>query len=132
MHAFPHARSPRVLARLLEAVAAGHRRNRALAELLDLEPPVLRSYLLAAEWLGLVTLADEPTLTREGLRIVYARGRRADAFHAVLAAHPVLGPLMPGLDPDVLAGLVHRSDPSLAPATVRRRALALQIGRAHV
>lgn len=126
MHAFPHARSPRVLTRLLEAVAAGHRRARTLAELLDVEPPVLRSYLLAAEWLGLLSLGEEPALTHDGLRLLYARARRAQVFGELLVAHATLGPLMPGLDVDALSLLVHRSDPTLAPATVRKRALALR------
>ncbi|MDP2307058.1 MAG: hypothetical protein Q8P18_13625 [Pseudomonadota bacterium] len=128
MLTFPHATSPRVLTRLLEQVAAGHRRQRALGEVLGIEAPVLRSYLLAASWLRLLDLDDEPTLTRAGLAYVYAGARRPLVLAATIAAHPVLGPLGThgpiGLDE--LARAVSATDPSLAPRTVRKRALALR------
>jgi hypothetical protein len=128
MLTFPHATSPRMLTRLLEQVAAGHRRSRALGEVLDVEPPVLRSYLLAADWLGLLDLNDEPSLTPAGLTYVYAGARRPQAFAAILAAHRVLGPLVADgpIGPDALVEVVARNDPSLAPRTVRKHALALR------
>jgi len=128
MLTFPHATSPRMLTRLLEQVAAGHRRQRALGEVLGIEAPVLRSYLLAASWLGLLDLDDEPVLTRAGLVYIYAGARRHQALAATIAAHPVLGPL--GADgpigADELARAVSAADPALAPRTVRKRALALR------
>ncbi|MES2638856.1 MAG: hypothetical protein V4850_05220 [Myxococcota bacterium] len=128
MLTFPHATSPRMLTRLLEQVAAGHRRQRALGEVLGIEAPVLRSYLLAASWLGLLDLDDEPVLTRAGLAYIYAGARRHQVLAATIAAHPVLGPL--GADgpigADELARAVSAADPALAPRTVRKRALGLR------
>ncbi len=128
MLSFPLATSPRVLTRLLEQVAAGHRRQRALGEVLELEAPILRAYLLAAEWLGLLDLADEPVLTRDGLAYVYAGARRPQALAATILAHPVLGPLGRAgpIGPDALARVVTHADPSLPPRAVRKRALALR------
>jgi hypothetical protein len=128
MLTFPHATSPRMLTRLLEQVAAGHRRQRALGEVLGIEAPVLRSYMLAASWLGLLDLDDEPVLTRAGLAYIYAGARRHQVLATTIAAHPVLGPL--GADgpigADELARAVSAADPALAPRTVRKRALALR------
>ncbi|MDP2313316.1 MAG: hypothetical protein Q8P41_10455 [Pseudomonadota bacterium] len=128
MLTFPHATSPRVLTHLLEQVAAGHRRQRALGEVLALEAPILRSYLLAAEWLGLLDLTDEPALTRAGLAYVYAGARRHQVLAATIATHPVLGPLVKHglIGPDALARVVAAEDPSLTLRTVRKRALALR------
>lgn len=128
MPSFPHATSPRLLTRLCEQIAAGHRRQRALGEVLGVEAPVLRSYLLAAEWLGLVDLTDEPTLTRPGLAYVYAGARRPTVLAAHVAKHPELGPL--GKDGPIgvfeLERLVRRDDPALGPRAVRKRALGLR------
>ncbi len=128
MPSFPHATSPRILTRLVEQVAAGHRRQRALAEVLGIEVPVLRSYLLAAEWLGLVDLGDEPTLTRAGLAYVYAGARRGVVLAERVAAHPVLGPFAAAgpIGLDELARIVVADEPSLAPRAVRKRALGLR------
>lgn len=128
MPSFPNATSPRLLTRLCEQIAAGRRRPRALAEVLGVEATVLRSYLFAAEWLQLVDLDDEPTLTRAGLAYVYAGARRATVLAAQLAAHPLLGPLQKdgpvGLSE--LEDVVRIDDPDLRPRAVRKRALALR------
>lgn len=128
MPSFPNATSPRVLTRLVEQIAAGHRRQRALAEVLGIETTVLRSYLLAAEWLGLVDLGDEPTLTRAGLAYAYAGARRGAVLAERIAAHPTLGPLVARgpVGPEELAEIVIREEPSRAPRTVRKRALGLR------
>ncbi|MFN7146264.1 MAG: hypothetical protein ACK4YP_21000, partial [Myxococcota bacterium] len=128
MPSFPNATSPRVLTRLVEQIAAGHRRQRALAEVLGIETTVLRSYLLAAEWLGLVDLGDEPTLTRAGLAYAYAGARRGTVLAERIAAHPALGPLVARgpVSLDELTELVIREEPSLPPRTVRKRALGLR------
>ncbi len=125
---FPHATSPRVLTRLVEQVAAGHRRQRALAEVLGVEATVLRGYLLAAEWLGLLDLSDEPALTRAGLRFVYAGARRPTVLAEQITAHPTLGPLATRgpIGVDELVRVVLADEPGLAPRTVRKRALALR------
>jgi hypothetical protein len=128
MPAFPLATSPRTLGRLIDQVAAGYRRQRGLAEALGLEAPVLRSYLLAAEWLGLLKLEEEPALTAAGLAYAYAGVRRGGVLAEALAVHPELGPLLAAgpVGADELASLVLADEPGLSPRAVRRRALALR------
>ncbi len=130
MLSFPLATRPRVLTRLLEQVAAGHRRSRALAEGLGLETTVLRAYLLAAEWLGLLELGEEPTLTADGLACVYAGRRRAQVLARIIQTHPALaGIRRPGeaLTADDLVRATLQIQPTLKPAAARRHARSLRL-----
>lgn len=125
MPSFPNATSPRLLTRLIEAVATGRRRTRALTEALGIEPPVLRSYLFAAAWLGLVDLGDDPVLTRLGLRFRFARARRWQVLREALTEHPLTLLLAQSHVETVdLVPLVH--DPEHSARTDRRRALELR------
>lgn len=123
----PSATNPRILGRVLEQVAAGHRRPRALAEVLGMEVRALQSYLVAAEWLGFLSLEGEPALTRGGLEYVYAGTRRPAVFADVVRAHPFfrdLGEGAPALD--ALANAIRATDPELSTLSARRRAGALR------
>ncbi|MFZ5477498.1 MAG: hypothetical protein ACOZNI_12050, partial [Myxococcota bacterium] len=127
MLAFASAHNPRQLTRVLEQVAAGTRRPKAIATALGMEQRLVAAYLAVGQWLGLLTLDGEPALTRDGLAFVYAGKGRPQAWAGVLRAHPFLvrlGPDLPGVD--AIAEALTREDPSLSARAARRRAAGLR------
>ena len=63
----PNANNPRLLQRLVRLVASGIRKQRALAEVLQVELRTVHYYTQAGEWLGLLATDKEVTLTRQGV-----------------------------------------------------------------
>jgi hypothetical protein len=129
MPVFANATNPRLLTRLLEQVAAGTRRSRAIAEVLGVEVRIAQAYLLVAGWLRLTAGDEDAVLTPSGLDYVYGGRRRAAILKRIVAGHPVLGPLSPaGAAPtlDALADAFTREDPRLPPTVARKRAAAIR------
>jgi hypothetical protein len=123
------AERPRVLARVLEQVAAGNRRTRGLAEALDLEPRTVGAYLDAGAWLGLLDLDHEPGLTRAGLTWAYAGRARARTWAGIVRAHPFARRIAPdGQAPtvDSIARALQEESPDLPASETRKRAVALR------
>ncbi|MEN9787028.1 MAG: hypothetical protein RLZZ299_2292 [Pseudomonadota bacterium] len=123
------AERPRVLARVLEQVAAGNRRTRGLAEALDLEPRTVGAYLDAGAWLGLLDLDHEPGLTRAGLRWAYAGRGRARTWAGIVRAHPFARRAAPdGQAPtvDSIARILQEDAPDVPHSETRKRAVALR------
>lgn len=129
MRAFPPPTTPRQLMRVLDRVAAGTRRPRALAEALDIPVLEVEGTLAAAEWLGLVRHEQELQLTTEGLQCCLAGPRRPGVYGDVVRAHPVLGALLPQLgdaDPQPLVDAVRRLAPTLDGREAARTARGLR------
>ena len=68
----PNANNPRLLLRVLSMVAAGIRRPRALAEILEVEIRTVHYYTQACEWLGLLSFDTEVHLTERGMELAFA------------------------------------------------------------
>ncbi len=118
---------PRVLARVLEQVAAGNRRPRGLAEALDLEPRVIAAYLTVGAWLGVLDLEDDPGLTRAGLAWVCAGRRRAQAWSEVVRGHAFARRVSPDGAPPSLDAVVQgfrAESPEITILEARKRAVA--------
>jgi hypothetical protein len=126
----PSANNPRLVARLLEAVAAGVRSSRGLQEALGVELRTVQYYTHAAEWLGLLEAEGEAQLTTLGLEFVYAGRQRPRVWARAIWATPFIADLMQGRTTlpaiDELSAAVSRAEPDLAPATVQRRASAVR------
>ena len=129
MAPFPTLADPRLLVRVVDQVAAGNRRARGLAEVLDVEVRLVDQSLRAARWLGFLKPGDDLALSDDGLRLEYAGSRRARVYAEVVRAHPFLGPLLPlvgPIDMDGMTAAVRGVDPALTPVTARRRAGVLR------
>ena len=127
----PNANNPRLLMRLVGLIAAGLRRPRALAEVLEVEVRTVHYYTQAAAWLGLVHGVHEVQLTRHGLALAFAEPRRrlTHYAHAVwrtpAARDLLLGQSeMPGTE--TVVAWIQAHDPELAESTARRRASAIR------
>lgn len=123
MAPFPPPTDPRLLMRVLEGVATGVRRPRALAERLEVEGGRVQAAVDAAMWLGLLDDAHDLVLTADGLAFAYAGRERGTVWSEIVRRHPVLGPLVPEAGPlesDRLYAWVARAGPGLSPAQVRR------------
>lgn len=72
----PEANNPRMVMRLVGLVAAGLRRPRAIAEIMEIEQATVDNYTHAAVWLGLVEGSHELQLTRHGLALAFAEPRQ--------------------------------------------------------
>ena len=127
----PNANNPRLLMRLVGLVAAGLRRPRALAEVLEVEVRTVHYYTQAATWLGLLHGVHEVQLTRHGLAMAFAepRQRRRHYAHAVWRT-PAARDLLLGRktmpDAQAIAAWIQERDPELAETTARRRASAIR------
>jgi len=127
----PNANNPRLLMRLVGLVAAGLRRPRALAEVLEVEVRTVHYYTQAAAWLGLLQGVHEVQLTRHGLALAFAepRQRRRHYAHAVWRT-PAARDLLLGRktmpDTEAIAEWIQEHDPDLAESTARRRASAIR------
>lgn len=129
--AVPNANSPQLLTHLLEMIARGVRSTRGLQEALGIEPRTVRYYLQAAAWLGFAEDGDEARLTPPGLAYVYGGPARRELYADAVAQQPFVVDLLRrtgGRRPsrDVVEAEIARTDPTLAPATVTRRASAIR------
>lgn len=123
MAPFPPPTDPRLLTRVLEGVATGVRRPRALAERLEVEGRRVQAAVDAAHWLGLLDDPHELVLTADGLAFAYAGRERGAVWSNIVRRHPVLGPLVPEAGPlesERLYAWVARAEPGLSAAQVRR------------
>jgi hypothetical protein len=127
----PNANNPRLLMRLVGLIAAGLRRPRALAEVLEVELRTVHYYTQAAAWLGLVQGLSEVQLTRHGLALAFAepRHRLRHYAHAVWRT-PAARDLLLGReempDAETVTDWIREQDPELAESTARRRASSIR------
>jgi hypothetical protein len=129
--ALPNANSPQLLTHLLETVARGVRSVQGLEEALGVDRRTVLYYLQAGEWLGLLTGEDPPLLSPEGLGYVYGGVQRARLYSRAVAHQPFVRELLArsgGRSPSAVAleGAIAAADPTLAAATVKRRASAVR------
>lgn len=129
--AIPNANSPQLLTHLLELTSRGLRTGRGLQEALGVDGRTVRYYLQAAVWLGFLRDEPDPVLTPEGLAYVYGGARRRALWAEAVEGQPFITRLRErhgGVLPagEALAEAIAQEDPSLAPATVGRRASALR------
>lgn len=127
----PNANNPQLLIRLVGLVAAGIRRPRALAEVLEIEVRTVHYYTQAAAWLGLLDGVKELQLTRHGLELAFAEPQhrlrhfaaavwRNDAARELLQGRPALP------SREDIAAWITAQDPELAASTALRRASAVR------
>lgn len=127
----PSANSPQLLTRMLEVVGRGVRSTRGLQEALAVQPQTVRAYAQAGEWLGLLETAGGCWLTQLGLEYVYAGRQRSYVYSRAVWSNPFAAELLvasEGRRPtlEVVRAAIARSEPELAPATVRRKASAIR------
>jgi len=127
----PNANNPRLLLRLVGFVATGIRRAGPLAELLEVELRTVHYYTQAAEWLGLLEVEGELRLTPRGLALAFSEPEAQKQLYAeAVWSNPLAALVMGARDAlptaDEIAVLVAHREPTLAPATARRRASALR------
>ena len=127
----PNANNPRLLQRLVRLVASGIRKQRALADVLQIELRTVHYYTQAGEWLGLLATDKEVHLTPRGVEFAFAEARQRPKLyaHAVWSV-PLVQALLSGRgdlpDTDVIASFILENEPSMAPRTARRRATSLR------
>lgn len=127
----PNAHSPQLLTRLLEMVARGVRTPRGLQETLGVDGRTVQHYTHAGEWLGLLATGEDTWLTPLGLELVYAGSDRPAVYARAVRAVPFVQGLV-GVHParaptrQEIERAVARDAPDLAPATVERRARAVE------
>jgi len=127
----PNANNPRLLMRLVGLIAAGLRRPRGLADVLEVELRTVHYYTQAATWLGLVQGVNELQLTRHGLALAFAepRDRLRHFAHAVWRT-PAARDLLLGRtempDTETIAAWVREHDPELSESTVLRRVSSIR------
>ena len=71
----PNANNPRLLQRLVRLVASGIRKQRALADVLQVELRTVHYYTQAGEWLGLLDTDREVHLTPRGVEFAFAEAK---------------------------------------------------------
>jgi len=127
----PNANNPRLLQRLVRLVASGVRKQRALAEVLQVELRTVHYYTQAGEWLGLLDTDQEVHLTPRGVEYAFAEPRQRTRLYALAVwSVPLVQALLTGRseipEPDVIASFIRQHEPDMAPRTARRRATALR------
>lgn len=127
----PNANNPRLLQRLVRLVASGIRKQRALAEVLQIELRTVHYYTQAGEWLGLLATDKEVHLTPRGVEFAFAETRRRPKLYAqAIWSIPLVQALLSGRGDlpttDVIASFILENEPSMSPRTARRRATALR------
>lgn len=127
----PNANNPQLLIRLVGLVAAGIRRPRALAEVLEVELRTVHYYTQAAAWLGLMDGVNELQLTRHGLELAFAEPQhRLRHFAAAVWRNEVALELLMGRQEmpskEDIAQWIRGEEPDLADSTALRRASALR------
>jgi len=127
----PNANNPRLLQRLVRLVASGIRKQRALAEVLQVELRTVHYYTQAGEWLGLLATDREVHLTPRGVEFAFAEARqRARLYAKAVWSVPLVQALLSGRgdlpDTEVIASFILENEPSMSPRTARRRATSLR------
>jgi len=127
----PNANNPRLLQRLVRLVASGIRKQRALAEVLQVELRTVHYYTQAGEWLGLLATDKEVHLTPRGVEFAFAEPRqRAKMYAKAVWSVPIVQALLNGRgalpDTEVIASFIVEHEPSMSPRTARRRATSLK------
>ena len=127
----PNANNPRLLQRLVRLVASGIRKQRALAEVLQIELRTVHYYTQAGEWLGLLATDKEVHLTPRGVDFAFAEARRRPKLYAqAIWSIPLVQALLSGRGDlptaEVIASFILENEPSMSPRTARRRATALR------
>jgi hypothetical protein len=127
----PNANNPRLLQRLVRLVAAGVRKPRALADVLQVELRTVHYYTQAGEWLGLLATDKEVHLTARGVEYAFAEPRqRARLYALAVWSVPLVQALLTGRsalpNADAIAAFIREHEPDMAPRTARRRATALR------
>ena len=127
----PNANNPRLLQRLVRLVASGIRKQRALADVLQVELRTVHYYTQAGEWLGLLDTDREVHLTPRGVEFAFAEAKqRAKLYAKAVWSVPLVKSLlsqrgdMP--DVDVIASFILEHEPTMSPRTARRRATSLK------
>ncbi len=123
----PGANSPQLLTRLVEAVARGVRTTRGLQEALGVQVQTVRSYLHAAEWMGMLEAADPVELSPLGLEYVYGGKLRPQIYARAVWSNAFAADLLVSGDGrlpelEAIERAILRLEPDLAEATVKRRA----------
>ena len=127
----PNANNPRLLQRLVRLVASGIRKQRALAEVLQVELRTVHYYTQAGEWLGLLATDKEVHLTSIGVEFAFAEPRqRAKMYAKAVWNVPIVQALLSGRgdlpDTEVIASFIIEQEPTMSPRTARRRATSLK------
>ena len=127
----PNANNPRLLQRLVRLVASGIRKQRALADVLQVEVRTVHYYTQAGEWLGLLDTDREVHLTPRGVEFAFAESRqRAKLYAKAVWSVPFVQALlaqrgdMP--ETEVVTSFILEHEPSMSPRTARRRATSLK------
>jgi len=127
----PNANNPRLLQRLVRLVASGIRKQRALADVLQVEVRTVHYYTQAGEWLGLLDTDREVHLTPRGVEFAFAESRqRAKLYAKAVWSVPLVQALlaqrgdMP--ETEVITSFILENEPSMSPRTARRRATSLK------
>ena len=127
----PNANNPRLLQRLVRLVASGIRKQRALAEVLQVELRTVHYYTQAGEWLGLLATDREVHLTPRGVEFAFAEAKmRAKLYAKAVWSIPLVQGLLSGRgdlpDTEVIASFILEHEPGMSPRTARRRATSLR------
>ena len=105
------------------------RKQRALAEVLQIELRTVHYYTQAGEWLGLLATDKEVHLTPRGVDFAFAEARRRPKLYAqAIWSIPLVQALLSGRGDlptaEVIASFILENEPSMSPRTARRRATA--------
>ena len=127
----PNANNPRLLQRLVRLVASGIRKQRALADVLQIELRTVHYYTQAGEWLGLLATDKEVHLTPRGVEFAFAEARQRPKLYAKAVWNiPLVHTLLSGRgdlpDTEIIASFILENEPSMSPRTARRRATSLR------
>ena len=120
----PNANNPRLLLRVLSMVAAGIRRPRALAEILEVEIRTVHYYTQACEWLGLLSFDTEVHLTERGMELAFAEPhKQMELYGQAVWSNGFAQGLLQGRtempDRDAIALHLQR-EPTMSSVTARR------------
>jgi hypothetical protein len=123
----PNANNPRLLLRVLAMVAAGIRRPRALAEVLEIEIRTVHYYTQACEWLGLLSFDQEVHLTERGMELAFAEPhRQMELYGRAVWSNGFAQGLLQGCtempERDAIATYILQREPTMSSVTARRRA----------
>ena len=127
----PNANNPRLLQRLVRLVASGIRKQRALADVLQVELRTVHYYTQAGEWLGLLDTDREVHLTPRGVEFAFAESKqRAKLYAKAVWSVPLVQSLLAQRgelpEVDVIASFILEHEPTMSPRTARRRATSLR------
>ena len=123
----PNANNPRLLLRVLSMVAAGIRRPRALAEILEVEIRTVHYYTQACEWLGLLSFDTEVHLTERGMELAFAEPhKQMELYGQAVWSNGFAQGLLQGRtempDRDAITTYILQREPTMSSVTARRRA----------